>query len=636
MKKNITIAVAILLTISLFTGCVQNDSQANDAYDTKQEQQTDENYSSTPSNKLDTDYSEKDSDIVSFDISAEEAKKIASEYLILKEKYFYEDELSFIYTYQYDEKFRISQSQFDNKSGYSFTNYTLYEYDVAFDWLKQTSIVDSLEATYTDNWTEYSYNNSGYAFATAYMDGRINHKQTINEKGQVIEENIYDRKGNISYHISYTYNEQGDLISETTDCIDNPEWSSKSNSTYKYNALGLKEKSTNDSGGYTLYEYNNNYCLEKVKNYSEDGELVSYTEYEYISKDEISAGFEQQEKETQDRKASLIEMIKNGADDSVYKELFSLTRTLDADDMDRFGGEWYREDGSSIEVSWLGDIRLICYDKDSSATIDSVLQYVSENIAMWGHKFSSGIGYAMLVYGEDSVSMYSNLAVNGKAPIAGTYTEAVADPPTQGTIDYSKCEIKTSAVMKQFEGVEDTWGCFRIYDITSNNEVFFEVDWYRATGFGGVAKLNNGVATFEIQYSDTWLKGSFTISDDDIVLNLDESTLMVGPGVYEYKYDTEVYRETTLSGYGTIDHSFFITYLQESNASSDITWEFLGSPYEIFLVTGSEYPGSFDLYKVIAANGAETYYASIPQDYLSEYGIYEIGLSGELQFVWKT
>ena len=316
MKKNITIAVAILLTISLFTGCVQNDSQANDAYDTKQEQQTDENYSSTPSNKLDTDYSEKDSDIVSFDISAEEAKKIASEYLILKEKYFYEDELSFIYTYQYDEKFRISQSQFDNKSGYSFTNYTLYEYDVAFDWLKQTSIVDSLEATYTDNWTEYSYNNSGYAFATAYMDGRINHKQTINEKGQVIEENIYDRKGNISYHISYTYNEQGDLISETTDCIDNPEWSSKSNSTYKYNALGLKEKSTNDSGGYTLYEYNNNYCLEKVKNYSEDGELVSYTEYEYISKDEISAGFEQQEKETQDRKASLIEMIKNGADDS--------------------------------------------------------------------------------------------------------------------------------------------------------------------------------------------------------------------------------------------------------------------------------------------------------------------------------
>lgn len=189
--------------------------------------------------------------------------------------------------------------------------------------------------------------------------------------------------------------------------------------------------------------------------------------------------------------------------------------------------------------------------------------------------------------------------------------------------------------MKQYEGIEDTWGCFRVYDVTSANEIYFEVDWYRATGFGGVAKLKDGIATFDIQYGETKLKGYFTISDDAVALNLEESTLMVGSGVYKYNYNTGVYRDSTLAGYGTLDHNLFISYLEKNNKSSDITWEFLGSPGEIFFVTGAEYPGSFDLYKVTAANGAETYYACLPYDYQAEYGVYQIGLNGTLQFVWK-
>lgn len=203
-------------------------------------------------------------------------------------------------------------------------------------------------------------------------------------------------------------------------------------------------------------------------------------------------------------------------------------------------------------------------------------------------------------------------------------------------IDYSKCEVRNSAVMKHFEGVDDTWGDFSIYDITSEQEVYFEVSWYRANGFGGVAKLNDGIATFDIQYDEAKLKGYFTISDDTVVLHLEESTLYaVAPGVEKYKYDAEVYRTYTLAGYGELDHSLFTSFLENKKEAYDITWEYLGMANDIFLVPGADYPGSFDFYKVISSNGSETYYVCSPYDYLPEYGIYQVGSNGTLQFIWR-
>lgn len=270
---------------------------------------------------------------------------------------------------------------------------------------------------------------------------------------------------------------------------------------------------------------------------------------------------------------------------------------------------------------------------------------LTEPISFNGEKYSI-VAFSNDFYDGYFESKYDNqsVAVDGKAYALEEYEVLVltylnniqisSATKSTSSVDYASLETTGSSTMKQYEGIEDTWGCFRVYDITSESEVYFEVDWYRATGFGGVAKLNDGIATFDIQYGETKLKGYFTISDDAVALNLEESTLMVGSGVYKYNYNTGVYRDSTLAGYGTLDHNLFISYLEKNNKSSDITWEFLGSPGEIFFVTGAEYPGFFDLYKVTAANGAETYYACSPYDYQAEYGVYQIGLNGTLQFVW--
>ncbi len=151
------------------------------------------------------------------------------------------------------------------------------------------------------------------------------------------------------------------------------------------------------------------------------------TQEPYKNKSDILVNEEEKRESSEKRKEELVDNIKNGAGYSAYEELYSLTTTLDTDDMELFEGEWYREDNSKIKVGIIGNVTMTCYDGYEKAELSGFLMRVSPKAAMLGSNVSDGIGYVLLIYGDVSVEVYSLLAVNGNKKISGTYSVLTPD-----------------------------------------------------------------------------------------------------------------------------------------------------------------------------------------------------------------
>ena len=389
-------------------------------------------------------------------VSADEVKQIASEYLVKTETCYSKDgKIISLTTYEYDEQFRCVTENYEYRdsfdSAYNFSYIAIYEYDAHYGWLKQINCVDSKNDTMTDNWTEYSYDSAGNSTAITYSGGKLYKKIFYNKDNLELEQQIYTDSA--IFYYTYEYDNNGDVVLEKSSKKESDgsfyNWADI-HYEYEYTTFGLKSKKTNmNNCAYTTYEYDDNYCLTKINDYSPsldnngDIEAGGWTEYEYISKRNILTSIENEKQESENRKRTLINDIRNGAAYASYEELYSLTKAMDSDDMERFSGDWYREDGSSIKVGLIGYIEMECYDGDRKAAINGMLQYVSTNIAMFGCEVGDGTAYILLDYKNNSVDVYSLLTVNGNTEVAGTYNatmpkgdDAVDIPATYESSEY--------------------------------------------------------------------------------------------------------------------------------------------------------------------------------------------------------
>ncbi len=244
----------------------------------------------------------KDDTNASKTISADEAvkisseyKKIADDYLIQKlTKYDRDGNIILIKNYEYDEQYRLKSetNKYRGKISNPEDEIMLYEYDYDGK-LKKIHLVSDINATRTGDWVEYSYNSSGGYTATTYSDGKLDMKTVYNKNGLDVEQLLYTEDGAFKY--TYTYNVCGDMKSKSsvkvkTDGTIEHNWGTI-NYTYDYNKYGLKERQTTpNNGGYTIYKYDENYCLTKIESYgpnitkNKEIELDGWTEYEYIHK----------------------------------------------------------------------------------------------------------------------------------------------------------------------------------------------------------------------------------------------------------------------------------------------------------------------------------------------------------------
>ena len=245
-------------------------------------------------------------------VSADEAKQIASEYLIKTETRYNKDgKIISITTYEYDEQFRCATETYEYRdsfdSAYNFSYIAIYEYDVYYGWLKQISIVDNINDTMTDDWTEYSYDSAGNSTAIMYSDGKLSQKTFYNKDNLALEEQVYTDSS--TFYYTYEYDNNGDVV------LENASKKSSDGSVYnwgdihyeyEYTTFGLKSKKTNmNYGAYATYEYDDNYCLTKINDYSPSfaangkAEFNGWTEYEYISKSNVLASIENENLKTE-------------------------------------------------------------------------------------------------------------------------------------------------------------------------------------------------------------------------------------------------------------------------------------------------------------------------------------------------
>lgn len=556
--------VAFLLVISMLwilTACGSSAEEKffDDSYinETQTSEATEENVADI-TNRTNTSSSK---------VSTDEAKQLASEYLIkTTTRYDKEGKIISISNYEYDEHFRCTMETYEHwdsfDSSYNFSYISLYEYDVHYGWLKQISIVENINNTITSDWTEYSYDSDGTSIETTYSDGKILQKTFYNKDKLAIAHQIYTE--NSTFYYTYDYDKNGDVVLEHA---------SKTNSDgsvynwgdihyeYEYTPFGLKSKKMNiNNGEYTTYEYDNNYCLVKINHYSpsfvNEGktELNGWTEYEYVSKSNVLASIENEKQESEDRKEVLINEIKKGTAYSSYEELFSLTKTLDSDDMDRFRGEWYREDGSSIKVGLIGHVEMECYDGDRKAVISGVLQYVSANIAMFGCEIGDGIGYILFDYNNNSVNVYSLLAVNGNKKIAGTYKTTIpniSETETSKQDDVSLHEtIDNSQVVGIYRYYKEVWDTGESTNIEEQREIGvvegdgdLEIIELKPDGTGYLwFPFLDWIFERECKYNFTW---KFNAAENTAILSY---SLQEGLDPINIRgYDTLVFNEEGLS-----------------------------------------------------------------------------------------
>lgn len=174
--------------------------------------------------------------------------------------------------------------------------------------------------------------------------------------------------------------------------------------------------------------------------------------------------------------------------------------------------------------------------------------------------------------------------------------------------------------------------CFTIYGVSNTDEVYFEADWYRLNGFGGVAKFDGEQAVFSVSVGTEDVVGSFTFDDNSIVLTITDIDLSyIEKGQYTYSPSGNIYKERTYCGMGELNHDAFTNFLSKEN-KDDSNWEYCGTVGEIFIIPGEEYADIFDLY-FITQNNAVTYYVVKPSIDLESYEIYKVGNAGELEKV---
>lgn len=174
--------------------------------------------------------------------------------------------------------------------------------------------------------------------------------------------------------------------------------------------------------------------------------------------------------------------------------------------------------------------------------------------------------------------------------------------------------------------------CFTIYGVSDTDEVYFEADWYRLNGFGGVAKFDGEQAVFSVSVGTEDVVGSFTFDDNSIVLTITDIDLSyIEKGQYTYSPSGNIYKESTYCGMGELNHDAFTNFLSKEN-KDDSNWEYCGTVGEIFIIPGEEYADIFDLY-FITRNNAVTYYVVKPSIGHESYEIYKVGNAGELEKV---
>lgn len=176
-----------------------------------------------------------------------------------------------------------------------------------------------------------------------------------------------------------------------------------------------------------------------------------------------------------------------------------------------------------------------------------------------------------------------------------------------------------------------------IQAITEDGYVYYDLYWYEAGGFNGIAKIENDVA--EIEYDSEYLtaRGKLAFSENNIKLELvDVSVDYIVAGDYEFVF----YEAFPKCGSYFYDHDdpediYLTYYFKEQNI--DYSYEYWCNTYVPFVYNGETNLEGYDLFKVNINGKSEIYLGCHCSEASWEdcfaYDIFHIGVNNELQFL---
>ncbi|MDO4478786.1 MAG: hypothetical protein Q4B73_07095 [Lachnospiraceae bacterium] len=188
-------------------------------------------------------------------------------------------------------------------------------------------------------------------------------------------------------------------------------------------------------------------------------------------------------------------------------------------------------------------------------------------------------------------------------------------------------------------GDADDGGFLTVFDVTNGDELYFEFSYTRYFGFGGVAKYNGDVFTF----NESGNKGTIRRdSAGDVIFTLTESEYQDGLGVYTMTYERSLeewndiiseYRY--LADYESYPNAFFNQFLCDYWGDYNAGYmEWLGDTNEIFTFPGQTYTRC-TIYKLNLTDGTTAYFV-VGQEQNNTFQVYEIYPGKQLKWLWNV